>query len=203
MGKVETLFNEVTDELNKKSAERWALQGMMAEKQATAEDMAKDVQGIADCVATTQKFSESIQSGIIGKFEDLLTRGVREIFDKDYKVKIEFSAPGNTLSAEFYVILPDGKMVNMAKGEGGGLRDLVAVLQRILYLILEPSQPAKVIFMDEALKFLDVDRAPLAFSFLKDLCSELGIQAIWVSHHRAIAELEGQGVKMIGIGARD
>lgn len=197
---IDDQFAKVRDELLAKKAEKNILGGLLASKESMECASIDRLRRLSDCVAMTQKFSEGIQSGVVKKFEDLLTRGVREVFDKDYKISIEFSSPGNTLSADFFVTLPDGKVVNLAKGEGGGLRDLVAVLMRVLYLVLEPTHPAKMVILDESFKFVDVGRAPKAFAFLRDLCSELGVQLVIVSHHQAVKELDGQGVKIIEIG---
>jgi len=169
-----------------------------------AEDRIKDMnarqQSIADGILLVQRFSEGIQTGVVQRFEDLLTKGIRQIFNKEYTISIEFSTQGNTLNADFFVTLPDGKKVNLAKGEGGGMRDLVAVLQRILYIVLEPSRPAKLLLLDENLKALDVGRAPAAFSFIKELCKELEIQVIFVTHQQFAIESDTDGIKLIVIG---
>ena len=157
---------------------------------------------IADCILLIQKFSEGLQTGVVQRFEDLLTRGIRQIFNKDYTVSIEFAVSGNTLNADFFITLPDGKKVNLARGEGGGMRDMVAVLQRVLYIILEPSHPARILFLDENLKALDVGRAPGAFAFIKDLCAELDIQVLFVTHQQGAVDADQTGVKVIAIGGQ-
>lgn len=174
--------------------------GMIKANEDKTKELNVRQQRIADGIVLVQRFSEGIQTGVVQRFEDLLTRGVRQIFNKEYSVSIEFATQGNTLNADFFMTLPDGKKVNLAKGEGGGMRDLVAVLQRILYLVLEPTRPAKLLLLDENLKALDVGRAPAAFTFIKELCHELDIQVIFVTHQQAATEIDGDGMKVIGIG---
>lgn len=158
-------------------------------------------QSIADCILLVQKFSEGLQSGVVQRFEDLLTRGIRTIFNKDYIVSIEFATSGNTLNADFFITLPDGKKVNLAKGEGGGMRDMVAVLQRVLYIILEPSHPARILFMDEDLKMLDSERAPAAFEFIRSLTAELDIQVVWITHQQSVRDsiADDTGIKLLAL----
>lgn len=185
---------------SKRRGARDSVRSMIEANAAKVRELNTDQQRIADGILLVQRFSEGIQSGVVERFEDLLTRGVRAIFNKEYTVSIEFATQGNTLNADFFMTLPDGKKVNLARGEGGGMRDLVAVLQRILYLVLEPSRPAKLLMLDENLKALDVGRAPAAFTFIKELCQELGIQTIFVTHQQAATEIDGSGMRVIGIG---
>jgi hypothetical protein len=197
-------LHDIHAELSRDNAKKRGARDTVLRMADLAEKKVKDMnarqQSISDGIILVQRFAEGIQSGVVQKFEDLLTRGVRQIFQKDYTVSIEFATSGNTLNADFFMTLPDGKKVNLAKGEGGGMRDLVAVLQRILYIILEPSHPAKVIFFDENLKAMDSGRSPAAFTFIKELCVQLQIQVVFITHSQAALELEGEGMKVIGIG---
>lgn len=194
------IHSELFRENARRKGARDTVIGMVKAREVIARDISARQQALSDSIVLVQKFSEGLQSGIVQRFEDLLTRGVRAIFKKDYTVTIEFSTSGNTLHADFFIILPDGKKVNLARGEGGGLRDLVSVLQRILYIVLEPSRPARVLFLDENLKALDVGRAPAAFAFIRDLCHELDIQVIFVTHQQGAVDSEAAGMKIISIG---
>ena len=194
-------YRKLADENARKRGASDTIKSMIADNSKKLSELNKKQQDISDEIILVQRFSEGIQTGVVGKFEDLLTRGVRQIFDKEYTVTIEFSTSGNTLNADFFITLPDGKKVNLASGEGGGLRDLVAVLQRILYVVLEPSRPSRVVFMDENMKMLDSARAPGAFSFLRDLCRELDVQVVWVTHQESAKNLEGENTKVISIGS--
>jgi DNA repair exonuclease SbcCD ATPase subunit len=173
---------------------------------ARAEDsaMADTINEVSDSIKVVQTFSDSLKTEVIKKFEELITRGVREIFDKDYKITIEFESKGNNVSADFYVLIPSGKKVNLAKGEGGGLRDFVAVLQRVLYMVLDPSRTAKFMIFDEDLKHLDTERSAKAFPFLVKLFEELDIQVLFITHSQAARALsDNKNVKLIEIGSQD
>lgn len=191
-------------DIAKNIAEENMLKAELTAKRLRLDEATKAVTDLGDGIDVVQKFSEGLKTDVIQRFEDLLTRGMREIFQKNYTISIDFVSKGNGVSADFYVTLPDGKKVNLAKGEGGGLRDLVGVLQRILYLILEPSRPAKILFLDEDLSFLDSGRMPSAFRFLHGLTSELGIQVIWISHAEAVRSMEdSEGISIIRLGDRE
>jgi len=197
-------YESIKNNLIAREAERNILMGQYDSKAAEKQDTSLTMQNIDDGMITVQTFSQSIQTEIVQKFEDLLTRGIREIFGRDLKVSIEFEAKGNSYYADFFVILPDGKKVSMAKGEGGGLSDFVSVLQRILYIILEPSHPEKIIFFDENMKFMDSSRAPEAFHFIRGILEELEIQCIWITHQGAVKSLNSEGsVSIVEIGNGD
>lgn len=156
---------------------------------------------LESAIAVTQNYSNNIRTDVVTKFEELITSGVKEVFEKDYRISIEFSNPGNSYHAEFYVYLPDGKKVNLVAGEGGGLRDFISVLQRILYIILEPTKPSRVIFLDECLKALDSTRAVTAFRFLSELAKELDVQVIMITHSAAAVSLaEAGAVTVVELG---
>jgi len=197
---METRLRDVREDIVSRMAKRDMLRDLIKETEYERDTLAKRSQHLSDGVVLIQKFSEGIQSIVVKRFEDLLTKGVRQIFAKDYKIGIEFTTSSNTLNADFFATLPDGKIVNLAKGEGGGLRDLVAVLQRMLYLVLEPTRPAKFLFLDENLKYLDKGRAGPAFQFLSEVMEQLRIQTVWITHMAAAGDVEADGFKMISIG---
>jgi ABC-type molybdenum transport system ATPase subunit/photorepair protein PhrA len=157
---------------------------------------------VTKAMAVVQNFSGNIRTDVITKFEELLTSGVREVFGKDYKITIEFSSSANSYHADFMVTLPSGRKVNLATGEGGGLKDFIAVLQRMLYIMLEPNKPARILVMDENLKAVDVARADMAFRFIAGLAKELDIQVIMITHSSAAARAsDGMSVvEIVGDG---
>jgi hypothetical protein len=197
---LETLIKEVEEAKSGLIRRRANLQSLTAltegEKQ-DCETYKKEVETLTDSVAVLQNFSNGIRTDIITKFEDLITSGVREVFNKDYKVAIEFSTSGNSYHAEFYVFLPDGKKINLMAGEGGGLRDFISVLQRMLYIILEPTKPSRLIFLDENLKHLDSSRAATAFKFISGLAKELDIQILMITHSAAAIGLATAGMATV------
>lgn len=194
-----TNFEETRVNLIRRKANRDAVANVLAAEKKNIEELKLQVQQLKDAIALMQTFSNSLRSDIVHKFEDLLTKGVRQVFQKDYKIVIEFTNPANSVYAEFYVILPNGRKVTLGS-EGGGLRDFVSILQRILYIILEPSMPSRILFLDENLKALDKERSPEAFKFISQLAKELGIQMVFVTHAEAATAMLGiPGVSLIKV----
>lgn len=158
----------------------------------------RDAQDVGDAILVVQAFAGQIQTGVIDKFENLLNRGIREIFDRDYKIDIEMEAKGNSFVADIYITLPGGNRIPMST-EGGGLKYLASMLSRILYLILDSTQPVKFLFLDETMADLDEWRYPQGFKFIMDVAAELGIQIVWITHSPAVSgqTLDLPGAKII------
>lgn len=192
-------FEDTKTGLIRRRANRDAVANVLESERENIRELEAKVQQLGDAVTLMQTFSASLRTDIVQKFEDLLTKGVRQVFQKDYKITIEFTDSANSVYADFFVTLPDGKKVNLAN-EGGGLRDFVGILQRILYIILEPSVPSRILFLDENLKALDSERSPIAFKFISELAIELGIQMVFVTHsHAAKAMIDTEGVSLLEI----
>lgn len=193
-------FSNEKNNFIKRKANLDALQRIVAKEKEEEKSTGELSASLHNSILVVQDFANSMQSDIIGKFENLITKGVKEIFDKDYRIKIEHKRHGNIIHADFYVYLPNKKKVNLYEGEGGGLRDFISVLQRILYLILEPNKVSKMLFLDENLKHLDSDRAVLAFKFICKLLKQLDVQTIFITHSSAAKSLtEEKDVSIIEI----
>jgi hypothetical protein len=194
-------FKEASDNVVRRKADRDATQSLIDGLEKEIADTTAGVNDVVDSIALVQNFSSNLRTDIVNRFEDLLTSGVREIFDKDYKIKIEFTTSGNSYHADFYMVLANGRKVSLAQGEGGGLKDFVSVLQRILYIILEPNKPARILFLDENLKALDSERAVSGFKFIAKLVKELDIQAVFITHSNAARVLleAGVGVSVVEV----
>ena len=182
-------FESMATYLTTRKANHGALLNVIKAELQNHNDVQAKAQSLADGILLMQAFSNTLRSDIIAKFENLLTDGVRRVFQKDYKITIEFQNMGNSVYADFMVTLPCGKRVNIVNGEGGGLKDFVGVLMRMLYIVLEPSKPARFICLDECFKAVDADRAPIAFRFIADLAKELDIQVLFITHSQAVKTL--------------
>jgi hypothetical protein len=155
----------------------------LSEKEKELNNITEKILILTQSIEILQDFHLNLEVSVIKKFEELITKGIQEIFGKQYKFIIEFKNENIGTSADFYVKIPENdKIINLTSGEGGGIKDFVSVLIRMLYLILEPSKPARILFLDENLKHLDRERAIKALKFIKELAEKLYIQVIFITH---------------------
>ncbi|MFB0972853.1 MAG: ATPase, partial [Neofamilia sp.] len=76
------------------------------------------------------------------QIENLTTRSLRYIFDKDYKFEIDITEKRNASSAEFYIVEENENGTVKIKPEiskGGGIVDIVSLALRLSFL--ENSKP--------------------------------------------------------------
>lgn len=175
-------LKEITQKIEIMEANRTANLGILHLKQNKLNQIESEISILEKSGKILQSFLSSVEHDIINRFENLISSGVKEVFEKNYEIKIVFSNTQNNINADFIVRLPDGKEVNIYEGEGGGLKDFISVLQRILYIILEPNRPDKILFLDENLKHLDATRAIKAFNFIRKLTKELDVQILFITH---------------------
>jgi len=140
-----------------------------------------DVEMIVKSINVMQEFYSNLQTDVVFKFENLITEGIKEVFDSDCKFEIEFKKENNNVSAEFYINIGNKKII-LNEGEGGGIKDFISVLFRIIYLILDRNNKSRIIFLDENLKHLDKERSHKALKFIHNLCKQLNIQVFFITH---------------------
>jgi DNA repair exonuclease SbcCD ATPase subunit len=171
----------------------------LEQKEKELKEIEEKISALTQSIDILQDFHLNLEIGIIKKFEELVTKGIQEIFGKQYKFIIEFKNENIGTSADFYIKIPESdKIINLASGEGGGIKDFISVLIRMLYLILEPSKPAKILFLDENLKHLDRERAIKALKFIKELAEKLNIQVVFITH-LDVNDYDVDGINIIKI----
>ena len=171
----------------------------LEQKEKELKEIEEKISALTQSIDILQDFHLNLEIGIIKKFEELVTKGIQEIFGKQYKFIIEFKNENIGTSADFYIKIPENdKIINLASGEGGGIKDFISVLIRMLYLILEPSKPAKILFLDENLKHLDRERAIKALKFIKELAEKLNIQVVFITH-LDVNDYDVDGINIIKI----
>ena len=180
-------------------AQKAVLLQTLSELEARALSSQQEAQRLGDGISLIQGFSAGIQTDVIRRFEDLVTQAVREVLGRDYTVSIDYQAKANSFWADFYITLPNGKKVNLANGEGGGFGDLCAIMNRILYLVLDPTNPAKILFIDEPISALDEWRSPSAIPLIMRIATGLGIQVLFITHNEKFSsgEVDVAGARVI------
>jgi hypothetical protein len=105
---------------------------------------------------------------------------------RDIKTKIEFDLKGGRVGANVW--LTNGENLEKIENRGGGIRDFVSVLLRVMFKKMSHPQLEGPIVLDESIKFLhsiEKDRSYVtrAYKFLKEISESLGIQFILVTNN--------------------
>jgi len=121
--------------------------------------------------------------------EQLLSEGLGSVFDdQDLEVKGEVAVERGKVSLSLVTVQKqdDGTETRgvSTASFGGSVTTVQSILLRILVVLKRGLRP--VFVLDESLAAFDADYASNAGSFLRTLCSKLGIDMLVVTHDSAL-----------------
>lgn len=133
-------------------------------------------------------FSESYKKLVIDKIEALITDGLQTIMqNKHIYFRFKVETKRNNLDISFK-IFDDivGEETDLLFGESGGVKNIVAILLRVILIILSTPNPAPIV-LDEVGVGISEEYQENFGTFLSDLSHKLGIQIIFITHINAVA----------------
>lgn len=135
-----------------------------------------------------QTATKLMYANLSSRLGDIISEGLAQVFpESGYTFMIEFVERRNTIEADLFFMDADGERYDDPLDDvGGGVVDFSSILLRIAYILL--SKYRNFIVADEPLKFVDIDRVPLAAEFIKRLCEDVGMKLLVVTHIPAIAQ---------------
>lgn len=125
--------------------------------------------------------------------EQLVTVGLRTIFDDSLSFHIIQKVSGKTATVEFVVrsSLPEGRVVetSVLEARGGGLAAVIGFLLRLVVLLLQRDEAKdKVLVLDETFAHVSDEYVPALGEFLRQLKEKTGVQIIMVTHQSEFGE---------------
>lgn len=133
-----------------------------------------------------KKSAVSSQSYLSEYLTALVTDSIKVVFpDRNLVFKVEFSTNRDTqcnVSLE-----EDGKKLSLFDSEGYGVLDIISIVLRAAYIILDKSE--KIMLLDEPFRNLSVDRHEAASKMLYDLSHRLKLQIIINTHLIGIEDI--------------
>ena len=125
--------------------------------------------------------------------EDLVTRGLQQIFDDSLSFHIIQRVKANAASVEFVVrtSLSDDVVVDtpVMDARGGGLAATIGFLLRVVILLLKNGQDKdNILILDETFAMVSAEYLPGLAEFLRELVDRTGLQIVMVTHQPELAE---------------
>jgi DNA repair exonuclease SbcCD ATPase subunit len=125
--------------------------------------------------------------------EQLVTRGLQQIFDGSLSFHIIQTVKAKAASVEFVVrtTLPDGGQVDtpVMEARGGGLAATVGFLLRVVILLLKNGQDKdNILILDETFAHVSDEYLEGIGEFLRELVEKTGIQIVMVTHQPVFSE---------------
>lgn len=162
-------------------------------KRGQLESKRKDIQGVEEKLASLKKIAGIFKKSAVSSQEylseyltALVTDSIKVVFpDRNLIFKVEFSTARDTqcnVSLE-----EDGKKLSLFDSEGYGVLDIISIVLRAAYIVLDKSE--KIMILDEPFRNLSVDRHEAASKMLYDLSHRLKMQIIINTHLIGIEDI--------------
>jgi DNA repair exonuclease SbcCD ATPase subunit len=136
-----------------------------------------------------QSLSDTARIQVIEKISGLVTEVLQAVKDKNLTFKMELGTERGQPDLKFFVVDSlTGKEMDVLESCGGGIADLVSFALRISLLLKWQPKLERVLICDESLKFVSVQDQELAGEFVRKLSEQLGLQIIFISHSKTLAE---------------
>lgn len=125
--------------------------------------------------------------------EQLVTRGLQQIFDDSLSFHIVQTVKAKAASVEFVVrtTLADGGIVDtpVMDARGGGLAATVGFLLRVVILLLKNGKDKdNILILDETFAHVSDEYLEALGEFLRELVDKTGIQIVMVTHQPVFGE---------------
>ena len=162
-------------------------------KREQLESKRKDIQSMEEKLASLKKIAGIFKKSAVSSQEylseyltALVTDSIKVVFpDRNLIFKVEFSTARDTqcnVSLE-----EDGKKLSLFDSEGYGVLDIISIVLRAAYIVLDKSE--KIMILDEPFRNLSVDRHEAASKMLYDLSHRLKMQIIINTHLIGIEDI--------------
>ena len=162
-------------------------------KREQLESQRKDIQGVEEKLASLKKIAGIFKKSAVSSQEylseyltALVTDSIKVVFpDRNLIFRVEFSTARDTqcnVSLE-----EDGKKLSLFDSEGYGVLDIISIVLRAAYIVLDKSE--KIMILDEPFRNLSVDRHEAASKMLYHLSHRLKMQIIINTHLIGIEDI--------------
>ena len=155
---------------------------------AQADDLERRAVIADQAAALLRSISSDRASDLAARVSDLVTRGLRTVFEDD---AVEFRVTTRTLrgqSAVEFALVTDGVERPLRPPPGGGAGGGALLAAGVFVAPCRPA-PRRVPILDEPFARVSVDYRPRLASFVRDLVESTGLQLIVVTHDDALPEV--------------
>lgn len=177
-----------------------ALSGEARSVLTRGKNLQTEISELTQAVSTLEKTSLLLNSlGEERQFkaqtviEELVTRGLQQIFDETLSFHIIASTKAKAASIEFLVrtSLPGGTVVDtpVMDARGGGLAATIGFLLRVVIMLLRGgARQDNILVLDETFAHVSDDYLDGVGEFLRELVDRTGIQIVMVTHQNQFLE---------------
>ena len=179
-------FNQIKELVQRKQGQRELLV-KQKEELTTRHKKLEEMRAATEFLQVAiQQAATNVQQRLVLHIEAIVNKVLATVFADTYTFKLEFKISRGRSEARL-VFLKGENEIDIMESAGGGVSDVASVALRLACWSLSSAPP--VLLLDECAKHLSVDLQPRFAEVLKELCSSLGLQVIFVTHSEAIEEI--------------
>lgn len=156
------------------------------------EKLSDEVDTLEKVLILFQKTSQYAREQGKIQIENLATKSLRYIFDKDYKFEIEITEKRNNSSAEFFIVEENDNGIIKTKpdiSKGGGIVDIVSLALRMSFLENSNPKIEGPLILDEPAKHVSEEYTFDIGDFLVQFSKQMQRQIIMITHNSHLASL--------------
>lgn len=166
---------------NTKTAERAAAKSTLSTVRTAVQGAEEELYAAEEAQQIMQAIAETIQEEAHSRIAGVVTRCLATVFEEPYEFHIRFERARGRTEARL-VFVRDGVEISPMDAAGGGVIDVAAFALRLSCLMLSRPARRRVVILDEPFRFVSADRRPYVRAMLENLCGELGVQFVVVTH---------------------
>lgn len=121
------------------------------------------------------------------QIEGLVDSGLKYVFGPEYAFKVRSELTGKQIKTKFFVV-QHGLELGILDACGGGIADVASFLLRVTMLLLKQPSQARVLILDEPMKFVSEGHMDRLVEMIKDLSVSLDMQIIMTTHRQAFVD---------------
>lgn len=127
------------------------------------------------------------------KIEELVTRGLRTIFDDSLSFHIIQTVKGRAVVVDFVLRTTLDRIVidtPVLDARGGGVAATIGFLLRLVVLLLSKgTRTEHILVLDETFAHVSAEYLPTVNEFLREVVDKTGVQIVMVTHQPELTEL--------------
>lgn len=175
-------LNEWRKTIDKKKAQRDHLTELIKDHRKHLLAQKEYRESVLEAQKIVQGIALQIQTEAHNKIADVVSRCLEAVFGDDaYQFRITFEQKRGRTEASL-AFVRDGVEIDPMSASGGGAVDVAAFALRVACLVLSRPPLRRVLFLDEAFRFLSLEYRPRVAEMIESLAQELEIQFILVTH---------------------
>jgi len=188
---LEGRINKINDFIKTSIGEKKALVREYKELKVDLKQSKKELKRLQKAHELLGICSEYVQEMTKNKIEEIVTEGLRRVFDKDIEFVLQMEIKRGKMSATPLLkekVLGKERISNIKDSRGCGVADIISFILNIVFLVLKSDVP-KIFIADEPFKFVSRDYLPRVAELLVWLRDLTGIQFIIVTHKSEFTEI--------------